>query len=387
MPTKVRHHFPSAAALAPLLALAIATAPTGMAAAQAPPPAATRTLPDRLSDAEFWKLVSDFSEPNQPFRLEDNFTSNEMQVGQIFGLLRSGHVSGDVYLGVGPEQNFTYIAAVRPRMAFIVDIRRQAVMHHLMYKAIFEMSKDRGDFISMLFGKPRPAGLDSATGIQKMWEAYAIVPRDSVLSARNYARIVERLTKTHGFTFTADESTKLKWVFDAFQMYGPEITTSSGSNQRGGGGRSFAELTGYSADATGEPRSFLSSEDNYQYIKSLHEKNLFVAVSGDFGGTKALRAVGAYLKEHGATVRAYYVSNVEQYLFQERKDRTFYDNVATLPVDSASVFIRPGSFGGRGAFSPPRPLCPIAAFLRGVAGGLVYGNAQAVACVSPPPSP
>ena len=69
-------------------------------------------------------------------------------------------MQGGVYMGVGPEQNFTYIAAIRPAMAFIVDIRRQAVMQHLMFKAMFELAKDRADFISLLFaqaaaGRPR----------------------------------------------------------------------------------------------------------------------------------------------------------------------------------------------------------------------------------------
>ena len=123
-------------------------------------------LPDRLSDSAFWKLEQDISEPGGYFRIEDNYTSNEMEIGELFTMLRTASVSGDVYMGVGPEQNFTYIAAIRPKMAFVVDIRRQAVMQHLMFKAVFEMARDRADFISLLLSKPRPPGLDSATSIQ-----------------------------------------------------------------------------------------------------------------------------------------------------------------------------------------------------------------------------
>ena len=175
-------------------------------------------------------------------------------------------------------------------------------------------------------------------------------------------RVVDRLIKTHGFTFTQDESDKLKAVFDAFYYYGPSIATRGLSGGRGG---DFADLTGASNDRSGQPRSFLSSEENYQYIKSLHEKNLIVPVSGDFAGPKAIRAIAAYLKEHRGTVRAFYVSNVEQYLFGDSKDGLFYANVATLPIDSTSVFIRPYSlrrgFGG----APTQSLCPICSFLIG----------------------
>ena len=66
-----------------------------------------------------------------------------------------------MYLGVGPEQNFTYIVALQPKMAFIFDIRRGNMIEHLMYKALFEISTDRADFLSKLFSRPRPAGLDT----------------------------------------------------------------------------------------------------------------------------------------------------------------------------------------------------------------------------------
>jgi hypothetical protein len=335
--------------------------------AQAPAP--RDAMPERLSDKEYWTLETDISEPGGYFRIEDNYTSNEMEIGQLYAMLRDAHVSGDVYMGVGPEQNFTYIAAIRPKMAFIIDIRRQAIMQHLMFKAMFELANDRADFISVLFDKPRPAGLDTSMSIQKIWEAYRTVASDSTLRTRNYARVVDKLTKQHGFTFTTDESEKLKAVFDAFYYYGPSIATRGLSGGRGG---DFTDLTGYSNDRTGQPRSFLSSEENYRFIKTLHEKNLIVPVSGDFAGPKAIRAISSYLKEHHGLVRAFYVSNVEQYLFGDRKDSLFYANVATLPIDSASIFIRPYSlrrtFGGAG---PTQSLCPIGGFLIAVNAGRV----------------
>jgi hypothetical protein len=357
------------------------------APAVAPTPAAQSApsesagLPDRLSDAAYWQLEQDISEPGGYFRIEDNYTSNEMEVGQIFTQLRDTHVSGDVYMGVGPEQNFTYIAAIRPRMAFIVDIRRQAVMQHLMFKGIFEMASDRAEFISLLFGKPRPAIGAADTSIQRIWELYRNVASDSALSARTWTRLVDRLTKVHGFTFTKDESDKLKAVFDAFYYYGPSIATRGYSGGRGG---DFAELTAYSMDQSGRPRSFLSSEENYRYVKSLHERNLIVPVSGDFAGPKAIRAIGTYLKQHDGVVRAFYVSNVEQYLFGDGVAQKFYANVATLPLDSGSVFIRPysmrGRFGGGFGGGPTLTLCPMKEFLVAVQAGLVLSNERALSC-------
>lgn len=360
-----------AATVAPLSALVVTRATA--------PPIQVAPLPAQLSDAEFWKLASDISEPGGYFRIVDNFTSNEREVGQLYSMLRARGTNGGVYLGVGPEQNFTYIAAIRPSMAFIIDIRRQAVMQHLMFKAMFELSNDRADFIAMLFGKPRPAGIDSTTSIQAIWDAFWPVESDSVLSARNYARVVEHLTQVRGFTLTNDESEQLRHVYESFYWFGPEISTRGSRSRRGWGNNStFADLTGYSYDATGEPRSFLSSEENYRYVKSLHERNLIVPVSGDFGGPKALRAIGEWLRRHGGVVSAFYVSNVEQYLFQDGKQEAFYANVAALPVNEHSVFIRPYSLR---RFGMTESLCPIAPFLGASKNGTVYSYGDALACV------
>jgi hypothetical protein len=367
-------------ALPLVLATLLSTRPATAAAGSGQAPAKASSLPSRLSDAEFWKLVSDISEPGGFFRISDNYTSNEREVGQLFTMLREGGVLGGVYLGVGPEQNFSYIAAIRPAMAFVVDIRRQAVMQHLMFKAAFELAKDRADFIALLFSKPRPADLDGTTPIQRIWEAYQRVATDPAAAARNSTRIVEHLTRTHRFTFTSDESAQLESVLEAFVQFGPAISTRGASGGGFGGNTvTFADLTGGSLNAEGQPQSFLSTEEHFRFVKSLHEKNLIVPVSGDFAGPRAIRAIGAYLRRQGGVVSAFYLSNVEQYLFQDGKQRAFYDNVATLPVNGRSVFIRPYSLrrGGGAAQS----LCAIAGFIDAVGAGRISSNGDALACV------
>jgi hypothetical protein len=342
-------------------------------------------LPERLSDSAFWALSNQISEPGGYFRIEDNYTSNEMEVGQLYSMLRNRGITGDVFLGVGPEQNFTYIAAIRPRMAFLIDIRRQAVMQHLMFKAMFELSPQRADFISILFGKPRPPGIDTSASIQHIWNAYRLVRSDSALSASNYARIVDRLTRQQKFVFNDNEQQQLRGVYNAFYYYGPSITTRGPPSGRGG---DFMTLTAFSEDSTGLPQSFLGTEDDYRYVKSLHDRNLIVPVSGDFAGPRALRAIGSYLKDHGGVVRAFYVSNVEQYLFSDGVHKEFYANAGTLPVDTRSIFIRPYSLRrwGRGPYSAwpdtgeTRSLCPIAGFLKAAGEGRVNSNADALNC-------
>src|SRR3984893_19401431 len=133
--------------------------------------AAEESLPARLSDREFWKLVQGFSEPDGTFR-SDNLLSNELQFQYVIPELTRVAKPGRAYLGVGPEQNFTYIVALRPAMAFIVDIRRGNLDLQLLYKALFDLSTDRAQFVSLLFAKPRPAGLTTKSSAAEIFAAF-----------------------------------------------------------------------------------------------------------------------------------------------------------------------------------------------------------------------
>jgi len=303
------------------------------------------TIPDRLADEAFWHLVSDYSEPGGFFR-SDNFVSNEITFQWVLPDLAKTTKTGGVYLGVGPDQNFTYIVAMQPKIAFIVDIRRQNMLHHLLYKSIIEMSPDRADFLSRLFSRPRPAGLDANGGPAALFQAFANVNPDSALFAKNLAAVKEQLVSRHRFGLTTDDLRTIEYVYTAFFTAGPDLTYSFTMPGRGSSmmfyGRrmpTYAELM-MESDGSGGQRSYLASEENYRTLRELERNNLIVPLVGDFAGDKAIRAVGQYVREHSATVTAFYTSNVEQYLFQSDDWKKFFGNVATLPVDSSSTFIR-----------------------------------------------
>jgi hypothetical protein len=104
------------------------------------------------------------------------------------------------------------------------------------------------------------------------------------------------------------------------------------------------------SDGRGTQWSYLATEENFQIVKKMESENRLIPIVGDFAGAKAIRRVAAYLKSHSATVGAFYLSNVEQYL-QDGKWSAFCRNVATLPLDASSTFIRSASGRGNG-FGP-----------------------------------
>jgi len=317
-------------------------------------PAARRatadTLPQRLSDQEYWKIITDFSESDGYFR-SDNLLSNEIWFQTIIPeLLQRTKGGGSVYLGVGPEQNFTYIAALKPKMVFITDVRRGNLHEQLMYKALFELSNDRADFVSRLFSKKRPDGLSAkSTGTELMNAFWDVQTSPEAVYRQNVKDIQDLLTKKHALPITqVDLQAIADNVYYNFYWFGPSINYNSSSTNNGRGGNmvNYADLMSAN-DGNGINRSFLGSEENFQVMKDLEERNMLVPIVGNFAGPKALRAVGKYLKEHQATVAAFYLSNVEQYLNQDGIWPQFCANVASLPLDEHSTFIR-SSGGGRG---------------------------------------
>jgi hypothetical protein len=315
-----------------LLALSFALA-VGLGLLPATPRAPVRApdLPSRVGDQEFWQVVTDFSEPNGYFR-SDNLTSNELGFQEVIPDLIRRTRPGGVYLGVGPEQNFTYIVAVRPAIAIIFDIRRGNMLLQLMYKALFELAKDRADFVSMLFAKPRPDGLGPASTAADLFAAFGASDAHEAMYLENLKAIQQQLTNAHGFPLSADDLNGIASVYDTFYRSGFAVRPWP----------SYADLM-TQTDRGGSSRGYLATEGGFSLLKKLQAQNLVIPIVGDFGGPKAIRGVGTYLKAHSATVTAFYLSNVEQYLSQDGKWTRFCRNVATLPLDSSSTFIRSSS--------------------------------------------
>jgi hypothetical protein len=326
----------------------------------APAGRAATPAPAELSDKQFWNLSKDSSEDDGFFR-SDNLLSNETTFQYIIPDLLKTAKQGRVYMGVGPEQNFTYMAALKPTMAFIIDIRHGNLDVHLLYKALFELSKDRAEFVSRLFSRKRPDGLTAKSSVDDIFNAYLGAEGSKEIYEANLKAVEDVLVKKHGFPLSSGDLDGIRWALSNYYQFGPsigynsslssnvppEIVGATGGNRGGNNGVTYASLM-MSGDGDGQYRSYLASEENFAFLKDLEARNLVVPIVGDFGGNKAIRAVGTYLKSVGAQVSAFYLSNVEQFLIQDNKWDRFCLSVASLPIDETSMFIRSGS--GRNGF-------------------------------------
>jgi len=296
------------------------------------------TIPRELTDDAYWKLVNTLSEDGGYFRFQ--FMSNEREFPSVIPELKKSIKPGGVYLGVGPEQNFTYIAATQPKIAFIFDIRRQNMLEHLVYKAVFEMSANRAEFLSRLFSRRAPVGLTDRTTVAALFQAFGNSRSEAALYRQNLQAITDQLLKVHKFQLSAADQSDIAMIYQQFFDAGPGVGYSGTFGGYSGGNSNYAALM-TSTDDHGQAWSYLASEENFQSVREMERKNLIVPLVGDFAGTKAIRAVGNYLREHGAVVSTFYTSNVEQYLFQQADDWSrYYSNVSALPLDVSSTFIR-----------------------------------------------
>jgi hypothetical protein len=291
------------------------------------------TLLHTLGDQDYWRLIETLSEPPGTFTISDNLVSNEPHVAENTRRLSP---TGGVYIGVGPEQNFSYIARVRPAMAFIVDIRRENRDLHLLYKALFEISPDRIGFVSRLFSRPRLTDLGPRASAAEIFNAFAGVAPSPELHSQTLTLVRDRLLTTHRFPVSADELESMTRALKAFYTDGPEIRFYRSADVRAVQPTYRQLMT--MRDGYGLEWSFLADEDAFDTVKDLHLRNMIVPIVGDFGGPTALRRVGDYVRQRADVVQAFYGSNVQVYL-TNRQAYAFCGNLAALPAAPATYFI------------------------------------------------
>jgi hypothetical protein len=292
------------------------------------------TLPTELSSDAFWTLSTELSEAAGTFRHSDNLVSNELLYVHAVQRLRA---RGGVYVGVGPEQNFSYIARLEPAMAFIIDIRQENRNLHLLYKALFETSRDRVEFVARLFSRQRPAGLGDGASVGDVFAAVENAAPSAAILEDTTRQVHAHLLDTHKFPLPAADLASIDDALKAFFAQGPAI--HYGWSRPGSDPYPSYRTLMTATDLGGRSRSYLASDDSFGLVRDLHRRNLIVPVVGDFGSTDgAIDRVGDYVRQRGSRVSAFYSSNVEVYL-SNRQATAYCRSLANLPVDAGATFI------------------------------------------------
>lgn len=306
----------------------------------------TAQTPTRTS---FAALIARLSEPGGYFG-GDNLISNEQSYLRVLPALAHANVTDGAYLGVGPDQNFSYIAQIKPEVAFLVDIRRDNLLLHLLFKALFAAAPTRVEYLSLLTGRAPPdrpetwsaAGIDAIVGYVDRSRA---LPSPALASLRT--RLEAGMIGTGVPLSAADLETVAAFhrgFIDAglslvFQAHGQPV-------------RSYyptLRALVLETDGAGHQASFLATESGFQFVRSLEQRDLVVPVVGDVSGPHAMAAIAAEMAARRLSLSAFYISNVEYYLFADGRFDAFAGNLRRLPRNERSTMIRsvfPGGFRG-----------------------------------------
>lgn len=314
----------------------------------------TSSHPEPRQATPYARLVARLSEAGGFFD-SDNLVSNETSYLHVLPAFRAQGVKGGAYLGVGPEQNFSYLAEIQPEIAILIDIRRDNMLLHLLFKAMFETADNRIQYLCLLYGRPAPPEPSKWNDrpLEEVLLYLDVTPGDSVIHAVNHAALMQRVLR-FGVPISDTDRQTLRRFHNEFVLAGLNLKYTSLGRPSRPGYPSQRDL--YTAtDMGGQSVSYLSSEARFRVVRDMERADRVVPVVGDLSGPTAMKAIGGYLRERGLSVSAFYVSNVEMYLFRQGNFPRYAENVRALPSLPAAVIVR-SSFGRGWRGGEPGPL-------------------------------
>jgi len=296
----------------------------------------TGTTGELLADEALGSLMARLSEAPGDFP-SDNFVSNELSYLDVAPALRDPALRGRAYVGVGPEQNYTYIALTEPSVAYLVDLRRGNLLEHMVLRGCFEAGETRlGSLSALLARHARADTTPGADGFAPLAAAFASVPPDRGLLEEGVARSRAVLARLHVVGAPGDDE-GIARIHEAFFTRGLSLAFEMRNS-----GLTFPTFGAVLAarEPDGVQGSFLASEEAYRRVRRFVVGNHVVSVVGDFGGRHALAAVADDMRARGLRLGVFYTSNVEQYLFDSGTHAAFLDNVRAMPRDDTSLLVR-----------------------------------------------
>jgi hypothetical protein len=310
---------------------------------------AVSTIPAASGPAAtgFAAQVQALSEPGGYFDT-DNLISNERSYLEVLPDLERADVHGGAYIGVGPDQNFSYIARIRPSIAFIVDIRRDNLLLHLLFKALFEQARTRVEYLALLFGRAIPAHEDHwrRDSVERLAQYIDSNPVQREAGSARRQRLEAAIAR-YGVPVSTEDRATIAKFHAGFIAAGLDLKFESTGRPPQSHYPTYRDLL-LAVDARGRKGNFLASEETFQFVKSLQARDLVVPVVGNLAGPTALAAIGSTLKQRGEPLSAFYTSNVEFYLAREGTLDRFLQNLARIPRAPGAVIIRSifGRFNG-----------------------------------------
>ena len=313
-------------------------------------------------DQTLAQVVAALSEP-ETGPPADNLLSNEDSVFRVTDQVSRLAPRGGVYLGVGPDQNFSLIAPGQPSLAFILDFRRRNTWLHLVHKALMMLAGSRVDYLSRLLARS-PRGLPADPTADDLIAAFTAAPFDRDRLAVEVAAVAATL-RPLGLIAGGD------W---------PALATIQARLAGPGLSGRFLALPMYptfgsqiaARDRLGQPAHFLARESTYQTVRTMHLGDRIIPLVGNFAGPTSLPRLADWLRDRHLAVATLYLADVEFFLVRAGQYPTFAAHLARLPWAAGAILIRtstreihhPDRLPGASSTTIIRPVAPFLDQLR-----------------------
>ncbi|MDA1102434.1 MAG: hypothetical protein O2956_02380 [Gemmatimonadetes bacterium] len=310
----------------------------------APRSAAPLNAQESISRETFVAWVERISEPSGYFDT-DNLISNESGYLNVIDALHDRRLQGGAYVGVGPDQNFSYVAELRPEIVFITDVRRDNLLHHLLLKSLIERAPSRVEFLAGLHGVRPPTDAEEWHGsdideivayIDTGWSDGA--EQDAGLRAALHAEIAESI-RAFGLSLSDADFATIRRFHQTFMDAGPSLRFTTFGRAPQPYYPTYRQLA-LETDLDGDQASYLATRERYEVVRELQLANRVIPVVGDLSGRHAMQEMGSVMREMGVAVTAFYASNVEFYLWQAGTFARWGENLSSLPLSPDAVVIR-----------------------------------------------
>lgn len=296
-------------------------------------------------EVTFGRSIARLSEDEGTF-FSGNLVSNEPHYLDAAPWLLAHPSTERVYIGVGPEQNLSYIALLRPRLSFIVDVRRDNLLLHLIYKCLFERAKSRVEWLAALLGRDlEHARLtdadalevsDPSTTLEQIVALVRASPPSATHSARTLDDVLSCMDRL-GVDIEPHDAKRLGRLLTELSSAGLDARFETTSPRP-----DFPTLEQLllAHDPSSRATGFLGSVDSYRTLRALHARDAIIPLVGDFAGQHTFEQIGESLRERGLELSVLYASNVEQYLLLDGRWAAWRDNVRTLPAAPSAFILR-----------------------------------------------
>ena len=278
--------------------------------------------------ASFAAQIAALSEADGYFDT-DNLISNEQHYLTVLPDIERAALKGGAYVGVGPDQNFSYIAAARPSVAFIIDVRRDNLLLHLLFKALFSLARTRVEYLALLCGRVAPANLEPWRGqtIDELTGYIDAAPAPEPAATDALRGLLTRRIRSFGVALSESDLETIDRFHRRFIDAGLALRFQSHGRAPQGYYPTLRQLL-REVDGAGRQRNYLASEEAFQFVKALQGRDRVIPVVGNLVGQTALVGIGRWLRDHDERLALFYSSNVEFYLFRDGSFTRFVNNLA-----------------------------------------------------------